>query len=250
MLQPNPVHSWVCRRLHEPTHQPHPAIHANSSSLGALTCSSSSCCVAKLAFNAGLGFYVKSAAGSLVWDALSVSKSLANATMTTVRRLYSKPSNSSINRSSSTTEGKAFSSGDTALTDADGFVAEADRFLITGKEEKTTHPEVMDDGTPPEPLQLADMVVVSGQALPEAQAESALAESTLAESTLAESHAAEATDEVVRLGKAAIAVNEAEDSLIGIAEELEAGTSKEGLRGVVQDAKGGLTVHACHWYAG
>ena len=131
---------------------------------------------------------------------------------------------------------KAFSIGDTALTDADGFVAEADRFLITGKEsdlaetKETVHPGVEDESTPPEPLKLADVVLVSASGPESAQAEAAEVDSAQAESA----------QEVVKLGEAAIAVNEAEVSLEDIAEELDAGQSREGLRGVVQGAKGEL----------
>lgn len=144
--------------------------------------------------------------------------------MGAIRRLYTRPPSKPYgSMSMGTKDPKAFSSGDRALTDADGFVAEADRFLIMGKEAATTHPEILDDGEPPEPLQLADVVVVSD---------------STPESTQADSATAESSEQVAKLGEAAIAVNEAEDSLVEIAEGLEAGQTREGLRGVVQDAKG------------
>lgn len=184
--------------------------------------------------DAGLGAYAASAVGSLVTDTFSVSKSLANATMGAMRRLYSKPSSSTTSMMKSK-EPKAFSSGDNALTDADGFVAEADRFLIMGNETVTTHPEVTDNGNPPQPLHLADVMLVSEDMSPEAPAAAGSHDPSQAESAPVES-----SEQVAKLGEAAIAVNEAEDSLVEVAEELETGRSRDMLRGVVQEAKGQL----------
>lgn len=179
--------------------------------------------------NAGLSSYARSAASNLVTDAMSVSRSLASATMAAVRRLYTKPHGATPTSDSSSNKPAAFNSSDQALTDADGFVADADRFLIMGKETQSIHPQVTDAGQPPEPLHLADVIVVADDTGPGPASGS---------HDQAESAGSESSEGIAKLGEAAIAVNEAEDSLVGIAEELETGRSRDMLRGVVQDAKG------------
>lgn len=189
-------------------------------------------------FAAGLGSYVRSAAGNLVWDALSVSRSFARATLGGVRRLYSPtPSRPPTPAAGGgTQQGQGFSSGDAALTDADGFVAEADRFLIMGTEAETDHHDVIDGGNPlddmidggkpPQPSQLGDTTDLAARGIQD-------------ESTAAESTDGTRAGQVTQLGEAAIAVNEAEDHVLEVAEELEAGNSRKGLQGVLQDCTGG-----------
>lgn len=130
-----------------------------------------------------------------------------------------------------------------ALTDADGFVAEADQFLIMGKEAETDNHEVIDGGKPlddmiggaklPRPSQLGDTTALA-------------ARGTQDESTVTESAGGAEVDsaagQVAQLGEAAIAVSEAEDHLLEIAEEVEAGKSRKGLQGVLQDCTGGPQV--------
>lgn len=186
---------------------------------------------------------MRSAAGNLVLDALSVSRSFARATLGSVRRLYSPtPRPPTPAAGGGSQQGQGFSSGDVALTDADGFVAEADRFLIMGKEAEPDHHEMgdggkplddmIDGGKPHQPANLVEAVDLAVRGIQD-------------ESTAAESEGGAGVDsagQMARLGEAAIAVNEAEDHLLEIAEELEAGKSRRGLQGVLQDCTGGSRV--------
>lgn len=177
---------------------------------------------------------MKSVAGNLMLDAFSVSRSFARATLGSMRRLYSPtPKPPTPVASLGTQQGTVFTSGDAALTDADGFVAEADRFLIMGKEAETNPPEMADGRKAPQPnSQPVDTIVIADMP----------ASGTQSVSTPAESEGgtrADSDGQVAKLGEAAIAVNEAEDHLLEIAEELEARKSGKGLQGAVSDLKGG-----------
>lgn len=172
-------------------------------------------------------------------DAFSVSKSFARATLGRVRRLYpttSKPPTPVGGVGNQ--QGMTFSSGDVALTDADGFVAEADHFLIMGREAETSHSGMGDTGPPPQPSQPMDTIVLAD--LPASGIQNVSAAATKSEGGTQ----AESDGQVTTLGEAAIAVNEAEVHLLEIAEELEAGKSSQGLQGAVHDLKGGSIDYA------
>lgn len=178
---------------------------------------------------------MKSAAGNLMMDAFSVSKSFARATLGSVRRLYSTPAKPPTTVASvGNQQGMPFSSGDVALTDADGFVADADHFLIMGKEAEPSHAGMADGGKPPPPSQGVDTIVLAD--LPASGIQNV---SNAAKSERGGKPQAGSEGQVAALGEAAIAVNEAEEHVVEVAEELEACKSSQGLQGAVQDLKGG-----------